>query len=96
MLLVAAMLGVLACSLGQAYCNQPSGPPESSDGLSYCAKMAHGHGWVAYVAAAVAIAVAVRWICRGRRYPRRLALVAVLVAGTSATAWVFSLPTGVG
>ena len=96
MVLVAAMLAVLACGLGQAYCHQPSGPPESSEGLSYCAKMAHGYGWIAYVTAAVAVAVAVRWIWRGRRYARRLALVIVLVAGISATAWVSSLPTVVG
>jgi hypothetical protein len=91
MVIAAATLGLLACGLGQAYCNQPTGPVQNPDGASYCAKMAQPNSWAAYTAAAVALALAVRWIVP-RRYARRIALLVVVLTVVVATGWLFTLP----
>jgi hypothetical protein len=96
LVVAAALLGVVAYGLGRAYCLQPGDPVSGPDGSGYCAATVHGHDWIAYVGAAVILALAMRCILGGRRYARRVALGVVSVLAISATAWVFSLPTGVG
>jgi len=94
MAIVAAVLGLVARLAGQVYCHPVTDPVQSVAGASYCRTVADPYSWIAYPAAALALAFIVRWLWP-KRHARRLALLAVSVAVIAATAWVFSLPATV-
>jgi F0F1-type ATP synthase membrane subunit c/vacuolar-type H+-ATPase subunit K len=91
MTIAAALLGAATRGVAQGYCHPPSDPPVG-DGGNFCAKVSGGFSWIGYVAAAVALAAAIRVIARRTDYSRRLALLIVVVAAIGVTAWVYSLP----
>src|SRR5579872_275399 len=69
MAIAAAVLGVIARALAQAYCaTTPTAPLPGTDGGDYCTTVSHGWSWVTYAAAAGVIACSIRWIARRGRH----------------------------
>jgi hypothetical protein len=74
-LVTAAILGLTACGLGQAYCHgAPSGPEAGTAGLRYWTKVAPAYNWTAYAAAGVMLVFVVMVIAGRRQHQRRLAV----------------------
>jgi hypothetical protein len=93
LIVVAAALGAFARLLVNAYCSQPDGAPEGGTaGWNYCRSVAGLPSWLAYVAAAVGIAVVVRLLFKRVAHSRTIALGLVILALIAGTIVVYSLP----
>lgn len=91
-LLAAAVQGVLARGLVQAYCRSaPAGPAYGTTGYSYCQTVSPAYTWLLFALAAVVIAQVSLRAAHHRKHRRGIALLAVLVIVIANTVVVSSL-----
>jgi hypothetical protein len=91
-LLAAAVQGVLARGLVQAYCRSaPAGPAYDTAGYRYCQTVSPAYTWLLFALAGVVIAQVFLRAAHRRKHRRGIALLAVLVMLIANTLVVFSL-----